>query len=111
MPNIQKLNVDEAVKSPFCPIFVIPSMLKTGIHPAEGGTAFAGVRAFLTFYEIINLGKFRFSGLHPNVFMGTTTDSALRGLHGIELLKGPGADGVFEQPDKGGLKDEGNGES
>jgi hypothetical protein len=42
---------DGFVKSPPGPVFVIPS--KAGIHPAEGGTAFAGVTAFLTFYEII----------------------------------------------------------
>jgi hypothetical protein len=42
---------DGFVKSPFGPIFVIPA--KAGIHPAEGGTAFAGVTAFLIFYEII----------------------------------------------------------
>ena len=45
---------DGYAKSPFGIIFVIPA--KAGIHPAEGGTAFAGVTAFLTFYEII---KFR----------------------------------------------------
>jgi len=42
---------DGFVKSPLSPVFVIPA--KAGIHPAEGGTAFAGVTAFLTFYEII----------------------------------------------------------
>jgi hypothetical protein len=43
---------DGFVKSLFGPILVIPA--KAGIHPAEGGTAFAGVTAFPTFYEIIN---------------------------------------------------------
>jgi len=46
-------NLDGFVKSLFGPIFVIPA--KAGIHPAEGGTAFAGVTAFPTFYEVINL--------------------------------------------------------
>jgi len=45
-------NIDEFLESPFGPIFVIPA--KARIHPAEGGTAFAGVTAFLTFCEIIN---------------------------------------------------------
>jgi len=39
------------VKSPLGIIFVIPA--KAGIHPAQGGTAFAGVTPFLTFYESI----------------------------------------------------------
>jgi hypothetical protein len=34
---------------------VIPA--KAGIHPAEGGTAFAGVTAFPTFYKIIVFAK------------------------------------------------------
>jgi len=55
-------NLDGFVKSPLGTIFVIPA--KAGIHPAEGGTAFAGVTAFLAFCEIINLvypriGRFR----------------------------------------------------
>jgi hypothetical protein len=33
-----------------------------GIHPAEGGTAFAGVTAFPTFYEIIII---KFQGEMP----------------------------------------------
>jgi hypothetical protein len=49
---------DGFVKSPLSPVFVIPA--KAGIHPAEGGTAFAGVTAFLTFYEIIKLHSFLF---------------------------------------------------
>jgi len=48
-------NIDEFLESPFGPIFVIPA--KARIHPAEGGTAFAGVTAFLTFYAIINIRK------------------------------------------------------
>jgi hypothetical protein len=48
-------NIDEFVESSFGLIFVIPA--KAGIHPAEGGTAFAGVTAFLTFYAIINIRK------------------------------------------------------
>jgi hypothetical protein len=31
--------------------------VKTGIHPGEGGTAFAGVTAFLTFYEITKIDE------------------------------------------------------
>jgi hypothetical protein len=46
-------NLDGFVKSLFGPIFVTPA--KGGIHPAEGGTAFAGGTAFPTFYEVINL--------------------------------------------------------
>jgi hypothetical protein len=46
---------DGFVKSPFCSIFVIPA--KAGIQPAVGGTAFAGVTAFPTFYEIIIFGS------------------------------------------------------
>jgi len=45
---------DEFAKSAFGPVSVIPA--KAGIHPAEGGTAFAGVTAFPTFYEIIPFG-------------------------------------------------------
>jgi hypothetical protein len=45
---------DGFVKSPFGPILVIPA--KAGIHPVEGGTAFAGVTALPTFYEIIKGG-------------------------------------------------------
>jgi hypothetical protein len=45
--------LDGLVKSLFGPIFVIPA--KAGIHPAEGGTAFAGVTASPTFYEFIIL--------------------------------------------------------
>jgi len=44
---------DRFVKSPFGPIFVI--LAKAGIHPAEGGTAFAGVTAFPTFCETIKV--------------------------------------------------------
>jgi hypothetical protein len=51
--------IDEFVKSLVGLIFVIPA--KAGIHPAEGGTAFAGVTAFPTFYEIINNWKMIFS--------------------------------------------------
>jgi hypothetical protein len=38
--------------------------VKAGIHPAEGRTAFAGVTAFLTFYEIIifHFATFIFQG-------------------------------------------------
>jgi hypothetical protein len=49
------MKIEGFVKSPFGPIFVIPA--KAGIHPAEGGTAFAGVTDFLTFYEIIKIEK------------------------------------------------------
>ena len=49
--TMENLKFDGSVKSPFGPIFVIPA--KAGIHPAEGGTAFAGVTAFPTFYEMI----------------------------------------------------------
>ena len=52
--------IDDLVKSPYCPIFVIPA--KAGIQLIQavlsrlGGTAFAGVTAFLTFYENIIIG-------------------------------------------------------
>jgi len=52
-------DIDGFVKSPFCPIFVIPA--KAGIHPAEDGTAFAGVTALLTFYEIVNMQLLNFA--------------------------------------------------
>jgi hypothetical protein len=52
------MKIDGFVKSPCGPIFVIPA--KAGIHPAEGGTAFAGVTAFPTFYEIIKIYKKEF---------------------------------------------------
>jgi hypothetical protein len=48
------MKIEGFVKSPFGPIFIIPA--KAGIHPA-GGTAFAGVTDFLTFYEIIKIEK------------------------------------------------------
>ena len=45
------------MKSLFGAILVIPA--KAGIHPAEGGTAFAGVTASPTFYEIIEIDSLR----------------------------------------------------
>jgi len=52
---LQTIKIDEFVKSPFGPIFVIP--VKTGIHPAAGGNVFAGVTAFTTFFEIVKIGS------------------------------------------------------
>jgi hypothetical protein len=49
------MKIDGFAKSPCGPIFVIPA--KAGIHPAEGGTAFAGATAFPTFYEIIKIAR------------------------------------------------------
>jgi hypothetical protein len=54
--KISKIKIDGIVKSPFGPIFVIPA--KAGIHPAEGGTAFAGMTAFPTFYKVIKIDEF-----------------------------------------------------
>ena len=45
--------IDGFLESLFGPIFLIPA--KAGIHPAEGGTAFAGVTGSPTFYEIIKI--------------------------------------------------------
>jgi hypothetical protein len=55
----------DSQKNPFGLIFVIPA--KAGIHPAEGGTAFAGVTAFPTFYEIINVDDFLKMRIPPPV--------------------------------------------
>ena len=62
------INNDDLVKSPFYPIFVIPA--KAGIQLIQavlsrlGGTAFAGVTAFLTFYEFINNIRTKFMILY-----------------------------------------------
>ena len=45
---------DRFVKSPFGPIFVI--LAEAGIHPAEGGTASAGVTTFYETIKVINSG-------------------------------------------------------
>ena len=62
------MKVDGFVKSPFCPIFVIPAPAFAGVNfcgnPVNSSssvrlrrTAFAGVTAFLTFYEITKVAK------------------------------------------------------
>ena len=61
--------LDGFVKSPFLLIFVIPA--KAGIHPAEGGTGFAGVTAFLTFCEFIwrrDETSYRVQGCEMTIF-------------------------------------------
>jgi hypothetical protein len=48
------VNPDGLVKSPFCPIFVIPAQAGIQLIQQFWTPAFAGVTALLTFYEAIN---------------------------------------------------------
>jgi hypothetical protein len=55
----------DSKKALWVPFLSVPRSLSSrklgaGIHPAEGGTAFAGVTAFPTFYEIIKIYKKEF---------------------------------------------------
>ena len=67
-----RMKIDGLVKSPFYPIFVIPA--KAGIQLIQavlsrlGGTAFAGVTAFLTLYENIKLWERRILFFHKNLW-------------------------------------------